>query len=112
MGLKKIKPIIDLYLKELKKSIKPQEVIVFGSFAKGRATSESDLDLVVISPDFAGCSFDERFSLLVKARLHPKTRKIAMDIFGYTPEEFAVASPLTTLGEVKETGVTIFPVKT
>lgn len=112
MGIKKIKPVIDFYLKDLRKSIKPQKVIVFGSFAKGGATSESDLDLVVISPDFTGRSFDERFSLLARARLHPKTRQIAMDIFGFTPQEFKAAGPLTTLGEVKETGVTVFPIKT
>lgn len=109
MGIKKVKPIINFYLKELRKSIRPQKVIVFGSFAKGKATKESDLDLVVISQDFANRSFDERFSLLNKARLHPETRKIAMDIFGYTPEEFDSASPLTTLGEVKEEGVAVFP---
>lgn len=108
MGIKKVKPIIDLYLKELKKVIRPQKVIVFGSYAKGKATPESDLDLVVISQDFADFSPDKRFSLLFQARRHPKTRKIAMDIFGYTPKEYDSASLLTTLGEVKETGVTVF----
>lgn len=108
MGIKKVKPIIDLYLKDLKKVVRPQKVIVFGSYAKGKATPESDLDLVVISQDFADFSLDERFSLLFQARRHPKTRKIAMDIFGYTPKEFNSASLLTTLGEVKETGVTVF----
>lgn len=108
MGIKKIKPIINIYLKELEKKIKPERVIVFGSYAKGKATGESDLDLVVISSDFSRKSFDERFSLLAKARLHPELKKIAMDVFGYTPKEFEAASPLTTLGEVKETGITVF----
>lgn len=108
MDIKKVKPIINFYLKELRKNIRPQKVIVFGSYAKGIATSDSDLDLVIISRDFAHRSFDERYSLLSQARLHPETRKIAMDIFGYTPEEFNSASPLTTLGEVKETGITVF----
>lgn len=109
MGIGKIKPIIDLYLKELKKNIKPEKVIVFGSYAKGGATRESDIDLVVISQDFAKLSFDKRHSLLAKARLHPKMLQVAMDIFGYTSKEYNEASPLTTLGEVKETGITVFP---
>lgn len=109
LGIKEIKPIIDIYLKELSKEIKLQKIILFGSYAKGKATKESDLDLVVISPDFSHRSFNERFSLLAKARLHPQTRQVAMDIFGYTPEEYASASSLTTLGEVKETGLTVFP---
>jgi len=70
-------------------------VIVFGSYAKGKASSESDIDLAIISSDFAGLSSDERFPLLAKARLHKKIRRIAMDIFGFTPKEFASASPLT-----------------
>lgn len=108
MGLEEIKPIINIYLRELRKEIKPQKVILFGSYAKRKATAESDLDLVVISSDFSKRSFDERFSLLARARLHPRTRQVAMDVFGYTPEEYASASPLTTLGEVKETGLTVF----
>ena len=109
MGIKKVKPIIDLYLRDLRRVIKPQKVIVFGSYAKRKVTSESDLDLVVISQDFTDLSSDKRFSLLFQARRHPKTRKMAMDIFGYTPKEYDSASVLTTLGEVKETGVTVFP---
>jgi len=108
MDIKKVKPIINLYLKELKRTIRPDKVIVFGSYAKGKATPESDLDMVVISKDFTNITHDKRFSLLSQARRHPKTRKIAMDIFGYTPKEYDSASLLTTLGEVKETGVTVF----
>lgn len=59
---------------------------------------------MVISPDFKKLSNKERFSLLWDARSNPLTRKIDMDILGLTPQEFANASPLTTLGEVKKTG--------
>lgn len=108
MGIKKIKPIINIYIKELKKIIRPQKVMVFGSYAKNTAIKDSDIDLIVLSKDFKNLSFDKRFSLLNASRLTPKTRKVSMDIFGYTPEEFANASPLTTLGEAKETGVTVY----
>lgn len=108
MGIKKIKPIINIYIKELKKSIKPQKVMVFGSYAKNSAKKDSDIDLIVLSKDFKKLSFDKRLSLLNASRLNPKTRKVSMDIFGYTQEEFENASPLTTLGEAKETGVTVY----
>lgn len=108
MGIKKIKPIINIYIKELKKSINPQKVVVFGSYAKNTAVKDSDIDLIVLSKDFKNLSFDKRLSLLNTSRLNPKTRKISMDIFGYTQEEFENASPLTTLGEAKETGVTVY----
>lgn len=107
MGVGKIKPIIQAYLAELEKKIKPEKVILFGSYAKGKASGESDLDLVVISSDFAKYGFGDRLDILYHARRHPLTRKIAMDIFGFTPEEYEKASPLTTLGEVKETGVVV-----
>lgn len=109
MDQKKVKLIVKAYLSELRKKVEPEKVILFGSYAKKRATEDSDIDLVILSKDFTRLSIDERFKILYHARKHPLTRKCSMDIFGYTPEEFAQASPLTTLGEAKETGLTIFP---
>lgn len=109
MDQKKVKLIIKVYLSELRKRIRPEKVILFGSYAKGEAKKDSDIDLIVLSKDFAELSPNERFKLLYQARRHPLTRKQAMDIFGFTPEEFAHASPLTTIGEAKETGVVVFP---
>ncbi len=107
MDIKKIQPVIKVYLKELRKRIKPEKVILFGSFAQGRAHKDSDIDLVILSKDFKKMSFEKRLDLLIDARKHLLTRKFAMDIFGYTPEEFTNISFLTTLGEVKETGIEI-----
>ncbi len=107
MDIKKIQPVIKAYLKELKKNIKPERVILFGSYASGKATNDSDIDLVVLSNDFNKMPFEKRLDLLIDARQDPLTHQFGMDIFGYTPEEYAKASPLTTLGEIKETGVMI-----
>ena len=93
----------DLYKGRLKR------LILFGSYATGKMHKDSDIDLVILSKDFKRMGTDRRFNLLYHARENPKTWKIGMDIFGFTPEEFTAASPLTTLGEVKETGITIFP---
>lgn len=104
---KKIKPIIKVYKTELAKKIRLSRLILFGSFAKGTASQDSDIDLVVISPDFNRMLPEARFNLLYHARRHPLTRHVSMDIFGFTPQEYENASVLTTLGEVKETGVEI-----
>ncbi|PIU03506.1 hypothetical protein COT44_03595 [Candidatus Shapirobacteria bacterium CG08_land_8_20_14_0_20_39_18] len=82
--------------------------MVFGSYAKGIAKRESDIDFLVVSEDFKRKSFDKRYSLLMKARLHPEMMKIAIDSFGITPKEYENASTLTTLGEAKETGITVY----
>lgn len=107
MDIKKIQPVIDVYLKELKKKITPEKVILFGSYARGATSDDSDIDLVILSNDFKKMSFEKRLDLLINARKHSLTHKFAMDIFGYTPKEFAQASPLTTLGEIKETGIEV-----
>jgi uncharacterized protein len=108
MGVKKIKPIIDIYINEVKNVIKPEKVILFGSYAKGMADEESDIDLLIISKDFNGKTSDKRHSLLSKAYLNQEKREKSIDYFGITPEEYNNASTLTTLGEAKETGVTVY----
>jgi predicted nucleotidyltransferase len=36
--------------KRLKKEYKAERVILFGSYAKGKATEESDMDILIIAP--------------------------------------------------------------
>lgn len=85
MVAKKIRKIISLYRDSLGKKISIDKLIF----------------------DFKKFSDKERFSILWDAREESLTRKIDMDILGLTPAEFTKASPLTTLGEIKETGVEV-----
>lgn len=103
---RKIKRIIREFAKELSHHVPVEKVILFGSYAKGNPGPDSDLDLVFISPNFSGLDGLARFDIIGKAR---KNYEYAMDYFGFTPEEYENASPLTTLGEVKETGVVVYP---
>lgn len=103
----RIKKVIRLYKKDLEKKIRIKKMILFGSYAKGKAAKDSDIDLVILSEDFAKMNTDRRLDLLQRERKNPQTWKFAMDIFGYTPKEFSQASSLTTLGEIKQTGVTV-----
>jgi len=84
---KKIVSIINQYRKELEaRGIKVKKILLYGSYARGKARKDSDIDLVVISDDFKNMDLFERHSLLGRARVnisHP------MEILGYTEEEIS-----------------------
>ncbi len=66
--------------------VRPERLILFGSCARGHNEAWSDIDLVVISQDFAGKDLRERLELLGVAAariLEP------IEAFGVTPEEWA-----------------------
>lgn len=108
MVVKRIKKVIHFYKQDLEKKIRIDRIILFGSYAKGNTHKDSDIDLVVLSDDFKKMTTDRRLDLLQRERRNPQTWDYGMDIFGFTPEEFAKASSFTTLGEIKTTGIKVF----
>ncbi len=46
------------------RGIKPQRVILYGSYADGTQREGSDIDIVIISEDFAGKGYWERIDIL------------------------------------------------
>lgn len=63
--------------------VHPLQIFLFGSYAEGRQTDDSDVDLVVVmKSDLA----PHQRNVAVK-RLFPR-RKFSLDAFVYTPEEF------------------------
>ena len=53
--------VVTQYIEELEKhQIHITEAILFGSCAKGRETSESDIDVALVSDDFTGDRFEDR----------------------------------------------------
>jgi uncharacterized protein len=77
--------VIHLYCQELQHmGIRCERVLLFGSQAKGTAHEGSDIDLIVISPDWDRYGKRERLELLgiAAARiLEP------VQAYGFTPEE-------------------------
>ena len=65
--------------------IRPQKMILFGSYSTGTQHEGSDIDLVVISEDFAGKDYWERIDVLAAAivRVFEPIEAIAM-----TPQEW------------------------
>jgi predicted nucleotidyltransferase len=65
--------------------IQPDKVIVFGSYAKGNATSRSDLDLFVIKNTYLPMSLRDHEIRPILSNL-----LIGVDVHVYTPEEMEV----------------------
>jgi len=50
---REIKEIISRYADEIQKlGIKPQKILLYGSYASGNAREDSDIDVIIISEDF------------------------------------------------------------
>lgn len=62
------------YAKEVKKSFNPEAIVLFGSYAKGKAHEHSDIDIAVILNGFTG-DYLETSKQLYKLR-----RDISADI--------------------------------
>ena len=73
------------------------KVILFGSQAKGQATEESDVDIVVLSDDFRNKDIFERVRLTMDAEvLTIRKFMIPFDIITMTPEEFESGNSLVS----------------
>lgn len=102
----KVKKVAHQMAKDLAERMPLEQAILFGSYAKGTAHEDSDIDLVFVSPYFAGMDGFKRFDLISPVR---KSTEFAIDYFGLTPQEYENASPQSALAEVKETGQVIYP---
>jgi len=78
--------------------IKIDSAYLFGSFAKGTEHKWSDIDIAIISPDFAYNRFDERVRLM-KLSYDIDTR---IEPVPFRPERFIDEDPLAW--EIKKTG--------
>jgi len=103
---KEIYSIISEYKKRLELSgVKINKIMLYGSYASGRANEESDLDLVIVSDSFKDMDLWERLSFL--GRIRAGIRK-PMEILGLTKEEFeSEYGDMFMEGEVKSKGIEI-----
>jgi predicted nucleotidyltransferase len=73
---------IDAIKNKIVNTVSPETIILFGSYAKGKYTEESDLDIVVIWDS----DFNPHKRNLFLSRLFPG-RDFSLDIFAFTKEE-------------------------
>lgn len=78
--------LIQEMVERLVKQYAPQKVVLFGSYAYGRAHSDSDIDLLIIKET------PERFLdrwITVRRILSDPQRKVGLDILVLTPREIS-----------------------
>jgi predicted nucleotidyltransferase len=97
---------IDRYLSFLRQYVRLERVFLYGSYAYGTALSRSDIDLVVLSSDFAQMDRRRRQEQLAIWAWQAGVGDI--EALGLAPEEFEAASDLSLLGEVRERGVVVY----
>ncbi|HLP46663.1 MAG TPA: nucleotidyltransferase domain-containing protein [Candidatus Deferrimicrobium sp.] len=64
MDKKSVLNIIDRFKNILEQKVKITKIILFGSYARGNYNDNSDIDLIVISNDFAAMNYWERIDFL------------------------------------------------
>jgi len=83
-----VEKLISSYVERLNQHIRVSRVLVFGSRARGDFEDSSDLDLLIISPDFEGMYLEDRCKLLLKCWGRENYLKLRINAYGYTPKEF------------------------
>lgn len=93
---KEVIPIIEKYSQELSRVISLSGVYIFGSYSRKNFSEFSDIDVLVVSPDFINDPIED-LQLLMKLR-----RKIDRRIEPHpvTPEDFAKGNPF--LDQIKK----------
>lgn len=91
-----------VFAQELQKlGIRPQQVVLFGSYARNEQREESDIDIAIVSPDFTGGPLDVRPMAHLLARfpffyIEPHT---------FSPAQFTDWNPFVQ--EIKRTGIVV-----
>lgn len=100
MGIQTIQPKIKKYLWNVRKQIKVQKALLFGSYAEGKAIKTSDVDLIILSDDFRKYDIDQRSRLLYRASVG---FPYDLHVYGFTLQEYLHASPFSALSMIKKT---------
>lgn len=98
----RVKEIIDNYLKALKENEIPvKEAILFGSYAHGKYSEWSDIDIALVSTVFEG----DRFADRGKIRKINLSISSDLEVLPFHPKDFTSEDPFVK--EIIETGVKI-----
>lgn len=81
---KRINKIISNITKKIKDKYKPEKIILFGSYAYGKPTRDSDIDILIIKK-----TKQRHIDRAVKIRqiLREENRRVAIEPLVYTPKE-------------------------
>ena len=95
---------IESFSRQIGSSFNAQKVVLFGSYAEGHATKDSDVDLLVICP-FKGRSVDQ--SVAIRMKLRPG---FPVDLIVRSPEKVTerLAIGDTFLRDILEKGKVLY----
>lgn len=97
-----IEMVVRAYIKEVSKTYRVEQVILFGSYARGNATEFSDIDLAIVSSDFHGKPEMDILQDLSRKTLNIDT---SLEVLAFTPEELLSPDPVSFAYQVKKTGL-------
>ena len=97
--------VIKSAIEYLLRKIRVNQAVLFGSRARGEADKWSDVDLAVVSPDFARMSHKKVMDLLVDVALNVDS---SVEIRPYTPRDFKEARPTNFLGHILAEGKVVY----
>ena len=105
---KYITPLIDA----LKQS-DPYRIILFGSYAKGMATEDSDIDmLVILDNNDVAKTYQERINkkLYINKLVRNINYKVALDILVYSKAEYKIVKDYGNflIDEIEQTGKVVY----
>ncbi|RYG75564.1 nucleotidyltransferase domain-containing protein [bacterium] len=95
---------IETLVRRIVARIQPEKMIIFGSYAKGTATSRSDLDILVIKEtDLPMANRADDLKPMLSHTL------ISIDVHIYTPEEVKEygAEPFSFINSILKSGKTV-----
>lgn len=90
MAQKRAKEVVQFFFNCLKEQeLQVSRLIVFGSQARGTATKESDIDIIIVSEDFKRKNIFKRADMTKDAEIRTiKKFMVPLDIITMTPEEY------------------------
>jgi predicted nucleotidyltransferase len=95
------------------RQINPYKIILFGSYASGITSEDSDLDLVVVldSPEITK-NYEEKMKnkLMVRRNIYELSKKVPIDLVVYTKGEYEIISKSGSsfYNEIKDTGKVLY----
>ena len=97
--------LVTRFARALRHRVRVEQIVLFGSRARGTASEDSDIDLLVVSPDFGRDSLADM--ILLRQCLPP--HEVDVDTIARTPAQVAAAEPDSFLATVLEDGVVVYP---
>ena len=96
------------YIGSITKAIKVDQIILFGSYAKGTANQDSDIDVAVISPELD--INKSRYSNIRKVKERTNLIEPGLQLFAFPSEAFEKEQGFDEhfIREIKKTGKVIY----